>query len=83
MVQIGKQKYRRMFLKNLLSYLACGQNWLNLPVDHHHFGYNTKLGKKKKKTERKKKTLLHTSLFYTLCTTDRVKNLRKSKRKTA
>jgi hypothetical protein len=49
-------------------------------MDHHHFGYNTKLGKKERK---KKKTLLHTSLFYTLCTTDRVKNLRKSKRKTA
>jgi hypothetical protein len=41
-------------------------------MDHHHFGYNTKLGKKERKKERKK-TLLHTSLFYTLCTTDRVK----------
>jgi len=31
-------------------------------------------GKKERKKERKKeKTLLHTSLFYTLCTTDRVK----------
>jgi catechol-2,3-dioxygenase len=48
-------------------------------MDHHHFGYNTKLGKKKEE----KKTLLHTSLFYTLCTTDRVKNLQNSKRKTA
>jgi hypothetical protein len=48
--------------------LATTQNW----------------GEKKKEREKKKeKTLLHTSLFYTLCTTDRVKNLRKSKRKTA
>jgi hypothetical protein len=27
----------------LLSYLACSQTWLNLLVDHHHVGYNTKL----------------------------------------
>jgi hypothetical protein len=25
-------------LKNLLSYLACNQIWLNLPVDDRHFG---------------------------------------------
>jgi hypothetical protein len=50
-------------------------------MGHHHFGYNTKLGKKKERE--KEKTLLHTSLFYTLCTTDRVQNLRKSKRITA
>jgi hypothetical protein len=26
--------------ENLLSYLACSHIWLNLPVDHRHFGYN-------------------------------------------
>jgi hypothetical protein len=30
------------FIKNLLSYLACNQIWLNLSVGHRHFGYNTK-----------------------------------------
>jgi hypothetical protein len=34
------------FLQNLLSYLACSQIWLNLPVDHCHFGYNSALPKK-------------------------------------
>ncbi len=33
----------------LLLYLACNQIWLNLPVDHHQFGYITKLTKKPKK----------------------------------
>jgi hypothetical protein len=33
-------------LKNLFSYLACSQIWLNLLVDHHHFGYIRKLTKK-------------------------------------
>jgi hypothetical protein len=32
-----------------------------------------KIGEKRKKERKKEKTLLHTSLFYTLCTTDRVK----------
>jgi hypothetical protein len=27
--------------------LSCSQIWLNLPVDHCHFGYNHKIGKKK------------------------------------
>ncbi len=27
--------------------VACGQIWLNLPTDHHHFGYITKIDKKK------------------------------------
>ncbi len=26
--------------------LACSKIWLNLPMDHHHFGYITKLTKK-------------------------------------
>jgi hypothetical protein len=40
-----------MFLKKLLSYLACSQKpWLNLPIDDHHFGYITKLTTKQNKT---------------------------------
>jgi hypothetical protein len=31
-----------------LSHVACSQIWLNLPMDHHHFGYITKLTGKKK-----------------------------------
>jgi hypothetical protein len=34
--------------KILVSYLACSQICLNLPVNHHHFGYITKLTPKKK-----------------------------------
>jgi len=45
MVQVGSQKYTRIFLK-LFSYLSSSQNWLNLDVDHHHYGYNKKLSKK-------------------------------------
>jgi hypothetical protein len=29
------------FLENLLSYLACSQIWLNIPVDHCHKIKNT------------------------------------------
>jgi hypothetical protein len=36
--------------KIFVSYLACSQIWLNLPVDHCHFGYSTKLPTKKKNT---------------------------------
>jgi hypothetical protein len=36
MVQVAK--YRRICVKNLLSYLGYSQIWLNLLVDHHHFG---------------------------------------------
>jgi len=43
-VQVGSQKYRRILKKK--SYLTCSQIWLNVPVVHHHFGYNTKLPKK-------------------------------------
>jgi hypothetical protein len=47
MVQEGSQKYKiNDVLKKLLSGLACSQIWLNLPLDHCHFGYNTKLPKK-------------------------------------
>jgi hypothetical protein len=48
-------------LKDVLKFyfiLACTQVWLNPPVDHCNFGYNTKLAKKKKK---KKKTPLYFS----------------------
>jgi hypothetical protein len=37
MVQVGNEKYRRMFKLFFLSYLACGQIWLNLPMDDCHF----------------------------------------------
>jgi hypothetical protein len=39
MVQVRKQKYGRMFL-NFNFHI-----WLNLPKDHRHFGYITKLTK--------------------------------------
>ncbi len=41
MVQVCSQKYKLRF-KKLFSYLACGQIWLNLHVDHCHFGYINK-----------------------------------------
>ncbi len=47
---VGSLKYRRMFFQILLSYLACSQIWLNLHVNHHHFGYKTKLPPQKKGT---------------------------------
>jgi hypothetical protein len=50
MVSVASQKYRRNFLKKLLSYLACSQIWSNASVDHRHFGYNTELPKEKKNT---------------------------------
>jgi hypothetical protein len=39
-------KKEKDVLKIFISYLAC-QNWLNLHVDHHHFGYITKIDPKK------------------------------------
>jgi hypothetical protein len=33
MVPVGSQKHRMLFLKHYFHYLACGQVWLNLPVD--------------------------------------------------
>ncbi len=47
-VQVGSKNYRRVFQDIYFSYLTCKQIWLNLPVDHHHVGYNRRLPKKKK-----------------------------------
>jgi hypothetical protein len=43
MVEVCSQKYYRKVFKIIFSNLACSQIWLNLLVDHHHFGFNTKL----------------------------------------
>jgi hypothetical protein len=48
MVQVGSQKIEGCFINILFSYLAFSQTWLNLPMDHRHFGYITKLKKKNK-----------------------------------
>jgi hypothetical protein len=45
--KVGSQKYKG-HLFNLLSYLGCSQIWQNLPANHGHFGYNSKLTPKKK-----------------------------------
>jgi hypothetical protein len=37
MVQIDSEKYIRMLKLFFLSYLTCGQIWLNLPMDDYHF----------------------------------------------
>ncbi len=42
MVQVCSQKYEIKY-KKLFSYFACSQIWLNLHVDHCHFGYITKI----------------------------------------
>jgi len=39
-------KIKKDVFKELLSYLACSQIWLNLLVDHCHFGYITNVTKK-------------------------------------
>jgi hypothetical protein len=44
----SSQKYRRNFFTKIFSDLACSQIWLHLPVNHHHFGCNTNLRRKKK-----------------------------------
>jgi hypothetical protein len=44
MVQESSQKYRSMFKHFLLSYLVCGQIWLNLPMNG--FAYIRKLTQK-------------------------------------
>jgi hypothetical protein len=56
LLQVGSQKnYRRMFKRNVLPYLASSsQIWLNIFVDHCHFGYIAKLTPKKKKKKKKK-----------------------------
>jgi hypothetical protein len=43
MVQLHSKKYSKMLYYDLISCLACNQIQLNLPMDHHHFGYVTKL----------------------------------------
>jgi len=53
--KVGSQKYKGYFF-NLLSYLGCSQIWQNLPANHGHFGYNTKLTPKK-----------HGSLLHVYC----------------
>jgi hypothetical protein len=44
--KVGSQKCKGYFF-NLLSYLGCSQIWQNLPANHGHFGYNSKLTPKK------------------------------------
>lgn len=44
-VQVGSHKCRRIFKKELLSYFA--KIWLNILVNHRHFGYKKKMDKKK------------------------------------
>jgi hypothetical protein len=46
MVQVDSQNLLNNVLKTLLSYSPTSQIWLNLPVDHPHFGYNSKLNPK-------------------------------------
>jgi len=41
--------YICFFFFKLLFYFSCSQIWLNLLVDHHLFGYNTKLPPTQKK----------------------------------
>jgi hypothetical protein len=53
MVWLGNQKYKKKVFKNFTFIFSGSQIWLNLPMHHHHFGYNTKLTPHKKK---KKKT---------------------------
>jgi hypothetical protein len=49
MFQVCSQKYRRIFKKILLSYIASRKIWLNLPImDHRHFGYITNLTRQNK-----------------------------------
>jgi len=45
MVQVSSQTYRRIYLQKIFSDFACSQIWLHIPVNHHHFGYNTNLPK--------------------------------------
>jgi hypothetical protein len=45
MVQVSSQNKIKGCLIFEVSYFACSQIWLNLPMDDHHFGYITKLTK--------------------------------------
>ncbi len=47
-VQVGSPKNKGYVHQNLPSYLASSHIWLNLPVDHCHFGYIIKLNQKRK-----------------------------------
>ncbi len=38
-------KYIAKNIERFFSYLVCSQIWLKIPMDHHHFGYKTKLPK--------------------------------------
>jgi len=54
------------YIEGCFSSLACSQIWLNLHVDHHHFGCITKLTPPpaQKKTENQKKlTVMFVYLF--------------------
>jgi hypothetical protein len=46
MVQVGSQRYRRIFL-NKIHILFYGQIWLNLPMEYYHFGHIKKIDQKK------------------------------------
>jgi hypothetical protein len=59
MIQLFSQAKKSLIKNNkfvLISYLTCSQIWLNLLVNHHHFGYITKLTPKKK--NKQKQTLV-------------------------
>jgi hypothetical protein len=47
MVQGSSQNKIKGCLIFEVSYFASNQIWLNLPMDDHHFGYITKLTKKR------------------------------------
>jgi hypothetical protein len=48
-------------LENYLHIYLVAQIWLNLPVDHGHFGYDIQLPLKKLSKKKKKKTLSSSS----------------------
>jgi hypothetical protein len=45
--KLRAKNYRRMFKRMCLHIITCSQIWLNLPMDYRHFGYITKLTKKR------------------------------------
>jgi hypothetical protein len=48
--EVAKYKIKGCLIFEV-SYFACSQIWLNLPMDDHHFGYITKFDQKKKTIE--------------------------------
>jgi hypothetical protein len=48
MVQGSSQNKIKGCLIFEVSYFACSQIWLNLPMDDHHFGLHHKIDKKKR-----------------------------------